>query len=138
MVLLRVSKRLLAHFHQRFEAQDLSPGKYSVLMELLALGGGGALMPSELAERIGVTRPTITGLVDGLVKQGLVERAAAANDRRAVRVRLTRAGKRRMGSLLPGQFAAMASIVDGLSKRDRATLRRLLGSIEEKMDGSDE
>ena len=57
--LLRVAKRSLAAFSSEFNRHGLSPGRYAVLMELYQTPAG--LAPSEIAERIGVTRATITG-----------------------------------------------------------------------------
>jgi len=135
MRLLRVSKKLLGHFLLRFTDADLSPGKYSVMMELLSQGERGSLMPSELAARIGVTRPTITGLVDGLVKQKLVVRRASQTDRRKMTIALSEKGRQRMSDLLPGQFDAMADVVSPLTRKERAELARLLQKIEGGLHG---
>ena len=50
-----------------------------------------AKLPSAYQEtkRAGVTRATITGLLDGLERDALVVRAASAHDRRRLTVRLT-------------------------------------------------
>ncbi len=51
-------------------------------------------MASALAERLVVTRPSVTALVDGLVERGLVERRGAPDDRRRVVHALTPKGRR--------------------------------------------
>lgn len=53
----------------------------------------GALPAGQLAQRFGVSRPTITRTVDGLVKKGLVERRVDASDRRVAMISLTAAGQ---------------------------------------------
>ena len=48
---------------------------------------------SRLADKMSVTRPTITALVDGLVAKGWVERQVADDDRRRVDHKVTPAGR---------------------------------------------
>lgn len=47
----------------------------------------------DLAERLGITGATMSGLVDRLVRRGIVERMQDSSDRRVVRVRLTEEGE---------------------------------------------
>lgn len=128
MQLLRVSKLLLKFFYEQFTAQGISPGKYSVLCELLA--AGQPLAPSALAGRIGVRRPTITGLLDGLEKQGWVARVADENDRRRQQIKLTASGERFLHKLLPQQYRLMASVITQLDNTERSRLRRILDKME--------
>jgi DNA-binding MarR family transcriptional regulator len=53
----------------------------------------------DLSDELGVTARNVTGLVDALQRDGLVERLPYPNDRRAVLVRLTPAGERVSGEL---------------------------------------
>src|SRR5579885_3193725 len=84
-------------FLARFGA---SQGKASVLVQLSG-GSQATLTPSELAARCGVTRATVTGLLDGLEREGLVQRARPEQDRRCVAVRLTPKGRRLLDEFLP-------------------------------------
>jgi DNA-binding MarR family transcriptional regulator len=52
----------------------------------------GPMSPSELGERLIVTRATVTGVVDSLERRGYVERSPNPNDRRGIIVELTPAG----------------------------------------------
>jgi DNA-binding MarR family transcriptional regulator len=127
--LLRVAKRSLSAFGGEFARHGLSPGRYSVLMELYQAKAG--LAPSEVAARIGVTRATVTGLIDGLVREGLATLDAAEGaDRRRKAVRLSARGRRLLERLLPGLFARMVGLLAPLSERERRTLQRLLLKIE--------
>lgn len=69
---------------------DLTPPQYRVLGVL----GEGSSLPSALAERLAVRRPTITAVVEGLAARGLVERAPHEEDRRSVTHTLTDKGER--------------------------------------------
>jgi DNA-binding MarR family transcriptional regulator len=67
------------------------PGKISGprLRVLKALMEGGSLRMGDLAVQLGVKPRTITDLVDGLEREGLVVRRPDASDRRVTRLELT-------------------------------------------------
>ena len=52
----------------------------------------GPMSPSELGERLIVTRATVTGLLDSLEQRGFVRRSANPTDRRSLVVQITPAG----------------------------------------------
>jgi DNA-binding MarR family transcriptional regulator len=53
----------------------------------------GTMPPSELGDRLQVTRATVTGVVDSLERRGFVRRAANPADRRSLLLELTPAGR---------------------------------------------
>jgi len=69
---------------------ELSLPQYRVLGVLAE----GASMPSALAERLTVRRPTVTAVVDGLEGRGLVQRTPGSLDKRSVTHTLTLKGQR--------------------------------------------
>jgi long-chain acyl-CoA synthetase len=60
---------------------------------VLAILGDGCEPASVLAEKLAVSRPSVTGVVDGLVTRGLVRRDHIEDDRRRIDVGLTDAGR---------------------------------------------
>ena len=97
---------------------NVRPGlSLSQVLALLALeraGAGGAPM-RELADELGVTVPTTTGLIDRLVREGLAERRPHPTDRRIVLVLPTAEGRdavRRAGAYLAEVMGAVLSDVD--------------------------
>lgn len=73
---------------------DLTLPQYRVLILL----DGGQEAASALAEKLAVSRPSVTGVVDGLVARGLVERHHDRDDRRRVGHELTDPGRRLLGA----------------------------------------
>ena len=73
---------------------ELTLAQYRVLVLL----GEGKEAASALAEKLAVSRPSVTGVVDGLVARGLVERAHDVDDRRRVGHELTAEGRRVLAS----------------------------------------
>jgi len=87
------------------------------------------LKMNELSRRMMVTGGNVTGIVDQLVKEGLVERAAHA-DRRAFRVRLTRAGERAFAEMARAHEEWVVEILAGLGRREHAELFALLAKVK--------
>jgi DNA-binding MarR family transcriptional regulator len=92
----------------------------------------GPRTPAELAEAAGVTRATMTGLVDTLERDGYVKREPDPDDRRMMSVRLTAKGERFLRDFLPGHFKVTAAIMATLSETERKTLVRLLTKIQQR------
>jgi DNA-binding MarR family transcriptional regulator len=126
---LRVSKKLLGAFSETFALRGLSPGRYAVLMALFARDV--PLAPSEIAEQLGVTRATVTGLIGGLLGDGLVAYVSAdADDRRRKAIALTAKGRRLLKEVVPEVFLQMAGLFAPLSGNERSRLLKLLNKVE--------
>lgn len=86
----RVIARLARQVELGLAPLDLSLSQYRVLSFL----SDGSAAASALADKLTVTRPSVTGVVDGLVARGLVQRDPDPDDRRRVGHRLTGEGHR--------------------------------------------
>ena len=78
-------------------------------------------------------RTTITRVIDGLVRRGLVERARDPSDRRAVRVRRTRAGRALHARLVPVVQDVIESAFAGVSAAERKTLFATLARVHDNL-----
>lgn len=105
----------------------LSEGRFVLLFLLDAAPGG--LAPNVLAERASVTRATVTGLLDGLEREVLIERQADEQDRRALRIVLTRKGKQLAKRVFDQHGRWIASLYGNLSTTERQQLAGLLGKV---------
>ncbi len=82
--------------------------------------------PIEALRRVlGLSHPATVRLVDRLVAQGLVERAAG-EDRRSVALRLTDAGARRAVGVLRARAEATAAVLEALAPEEADRLAPLL------------
>jgi len=95
---------------------------------------GGPLRLSELAERMGITAPTASRAVDGLVDLALLERLPDPADRRAVRIDVTKSGRARVEERLALAAAALEPAAATLSAQDRARLASLLTRLADAFD----
>ena len=126
LTLRRVADDLEAAMNRHFAAHGVSHGRFTLMLML----DGGGLSPTELAERIGVTRATISGLLRGLCRDGLVTRRPDPADLRAATAHLTDAGAAQLRAMLPDHFRRLAGVVGGLSPEERARLVALLRKVD--------
>ena len=117
------------------ERHDMSEGRMSVLWRLRVKGSSTL---GELAESLDVSPRNITGLVDHLEKDALVERFAAPEDRRATRVRLAPAGKQKLHDIKNQIGSPRHGVVEGFAEQDLIQLRHLLLKLVRNMTASKE
>lgn len=136
--LLRTSDSVSLVSDKVFADQSLSRGRFSVLMILsqCAEMDTDPKSPTEIADAIGVTRATMTGLIDTLERDGLVERTPDAADRRMMKLKLTPAGLALLRNFLPGYFRCISSLLRPLDHDERKTLVALLGKITQSAESA--
>lgn len=88
------------------------------------------LKMNELSRHLMVTGGNVTGIVDPLEQEGLVERAPEPRDRRAYRVRLTHAGRKAFAEMARTHEEWIVALLGGLSRREHAELYRLLAKLK--------
>ncbi|MBM3648680.1 MAG: MarR family transcriptional regulator [Alphaproteobacteria bacterium] len=102
--LLRVQRTVEAELRERLKRSfDTTLPRFDVLAALYRTPDG--MLMSDLSRFLLVSNGNVTGIVDRLVSEGLVERARRNGDRRTSIVRLTRAGR--------ASFQAMAAVHEG-------------------------
>lgn len=109
-------------------ALELSPSAFNVLMALRNTPGH-VLEPYELSERLLVSRPSVTGLLDTLQRKYLILRRPHLQDGRRVLVELTETGHRLLDRHFPDHYAGLNTLVGDLSADEMATLVTLLRRI---------
>ena len=102
---------------------ELSLPQYRVL----GLLAEGVSIPSALAERLTVRRPTVTAVVDGLEIRGLVQRTPGDLDKRSVTHTLTTKGQRLLAKANAAVDARLTDIAASLD--DPALTRQALDSL---------
>jgi len=120
----------------RLAPHGLSEGRFIVLF--LLHGAGGTLPPHELAERAGVTRAPISGLLDGLQRDGLLQRRTDAEDGRRLQIVLTARGKRLAGDLFDQHTQWIGGLFNGLDSSEQAQLSLLLEKVWRHTDAGQE
>ncbi len=115
-LLARASHAISAEFHEQLRRRGVSVPVWRVLASLV--GGDGETVTG-LAAVCLLQQPTMTKLLDRMVRDGLVQRAQDAQDRRVVRIRLTSRGEDMVANLLEvarqheAEVLARHDLVDG-------------------------
>lgn len=85
---IRILARLARVAEQACQESGISLPQYRLLVSI----SGQPQRASELAARVGVSRPTLTSLVNGLARNGLLRRSPVDSDRRGIQLETTQAG----------------------------------------------
>src|SRR5260370_21860642 len=126
---LKVAGRFVHLLQERWaEAHGLTEGRMRVLFRLYRCGDTPL---GDLAENLESTPRNITGLVDHLERDGLVERVPDAEDRRSVRARLTEAGKTRIEATCQDGTEHQCEGAAAFSKGELAQLPHLVANLVE-------
>jgi len=129
MNLLRTADMMFAEKGKFLSQIGLSQGRFTVLM--LLNGCSDDSTPAGLADKAGVTRATMTGLIDTLERDGFVVRETDPADRRTLIVRLTEDGQAFVRAMSPGWGRCVSAVVAPLSEEERGTLTQLLQKIQQ-------
>ena len=126
----RVLARLARQVEHALADLELSLAQYR-LLAYLAKGDEAA---SRLADKLAVSRPSVTALVDGLVKRGFVERHAREDDRRRIDHVLTPAGRAALDAADDAANAKLADLAQRLPGDALTDALAALGAAEETLD----
>lgn len=123
--LLRTADFLLREFEGFFKVHGLTEPRYNALRILRGAGKDG-LPCLEVAARMVTRAPDITRLLDGLEREGLVERRRDGPDRRVVRALATAKAVRLLDRIEGELMAIHARQLGHMSDAELKTLCRLL------------
>ncbi|HEV7715107.1 MAG TPA: MarR family transcriptional regulator [Steroidobacteraceae bacterium] len=136
---LRLWLRLLActnqvenRIRQNLQAKFATTLPRFDLMAQLERAKDGLRM-SELSQRMMVTGGNVTGITDGLEKEGLVTREVDATDRRVFRVKLTAEGQRQFGRMASEHEQWVIELFGGLSTKQKNLLLESLGELKRQI-----
>ncbi len=120
------------HMQRWADSHGLSEGRLQVLFRLRH-APGHALAMAGLAEALNVSPRNITGLVDHLEKDGLVERVPDPTDRRSVLARLTEPGARKIESIWREGIERELPLVEGFTREELVQLRHVCLRLFQRM-----
>ncbi len=122
--ILRTSDQFENRLGRLFREHGLTASQYNVLR---ILRGEGKPLPSlEIADRMIQVVPAITGLIDRLERQQLVQRRRCTEDRRVVYVEITSKAKAILKKLDQPLQELHQQLLGHLSKKELGELTRLL------------
>lgn len=127
-LIAKAYQRLFASFRQRLEPYGVTPQQFALLAFLWKQDG---LSQAELSEDTEIDRTTLSGMVDRLEKQGLVERCSQPGDRRVCLVQLSEAGRKMEQVLVPLSLEVRKRFSQALKPGEYEQLCQLLAKFRE-------
>ncbi|HYM40782.1 MAG TPA: MarR family transcriptional regulator [Thermoplasmata archaeon] len=109
---------------RRHRSLNISVPQFRVLTFLERRSGGSL---SDVAERVGLSLPAMSRLIDGLVERKLLTREDSPADRRRIALRITETGRDLVRTAREGALERLAEMLGSLSGDERA---RVIESME--------
>ncbi len=113
------------------EPHGILTAQWSVLRILWDIEG---LTQVELAERMRVEKASLTGVLEGMERRGLIIRERNAEDRRKINITLTAQGRRLKPQLLPHAARINRKATRGMTEAETLELRRLLEKVIQNLE----
>ena len=120
----RAAIRLLRGLRREDRAAGISPPRLSALSVIVF---AGPLSLADLAAAEDVKPPTMSRIVEALVRAGLASREADPADRRMVRIAATEAGRT---LLIEGRARRVRALTGRLARLGESELRALMRGVE--------
>ncbi len=130
MTVLTTAQRIDAACAELLARYDLSEGR---LAALLAAADGPGITPRMLGDRLDVTSATVTGLLDRLERDGLIQRQPHATDRRTYTITTTAAGDTLIAGLVPVYADWLRQLGTGIGTAERGTATLVLAAVQQNL-----
>jgi DNA-binding MarR family transcriptional regulator len=129
--LVRVYGLLGRVMHPYFARHGISGSQWGVLRTLYRAEQEGDTLVrlTDLSERLIVRPPSLTGVIDRLVRMGLVGRGTSERDRREKPVHLTAEGRTLVAKILEKHDQKIDTLLAGLNEAEQQKLQTLLGRL---------
>jgi MarR family transcriptional regulator, transcriptional regulator for hemolysin len=128
--IMDVARLLKTYADQRARQFGISRAQWAVLVRIDRSEG---LKQSELAELLDLQPISLTRLLDRLADNGLIERRADPNDRRANRLYLKPAAKPLLGRLTELGADLMETVLEGLDAKSIDRMLNELGTLKDNL-----
>jgi DNA-binding MarR family transcriptional regulator len=131
--LLRVTRMIEGELRERLKARfGTTLPRFDVMAALSRAPGG--MMMSEVSRFLLVSNGNVTGIVERLVADGLVERTAREGDRRASVVQLTARGRAAFDEMARAHAGWIEELLGGIDSADAETVAGTLAAFRSRWE----
>lgn len=123
-----LSRKITRTYKDSVASLGLTHGQFFMLIVLYDEDG---VLPSRLADKTALDRPTTTGLLDRLERDGWIERRFDQTDRRTVRVHLTPKALEHRAAILSTYEEINGRFLKKYSDEEWLQLQSLLARLDE-------
>ena len=121
---VQTSEAVSRHVQARLRNAGITPVEFEVLLALLK--NKETMNPTEISRRIHRNKNTLTGVIDNMERDGLVERKRSRKDRRVINIRATGRGRELYGRLAEPIGKIVFDAMSCFRKEELAEFSRLL------------
>jgi DNA-binding MarR family transcriptional regulator len=125
----RVSLLVTAALKKEFASSGVEQVKPAYLCVLMSLWQEDGLKVIELSKKAGLEPSTMTGLLDRMERDELVERTTDLTDRRVLRIHLTKIGRQVRDPVLKVVDRVITKVFAGIRQDDIAQIKNLLRHV---------
>jgi DNA-binding MarR family transcriptional regulator len=127
-----VALHLMRAMRKPDESAGISRARLSALSVIVFFPG---VTPAALAQAEGVTRPTVTSLIQGLEADGLIARKSPGSneDGRFVRLFPTALGERKLQEARAARLSSIENALADLNAAEREAISRALDALEPRV-----
>lgn len=123
----RITRKITRYYRDKISVFGLTHGQFFMLV---AIFEEESLFPSQLAAKTALDRPTTTGLLGRLERDGWIERRHDSNDRRALRIHLSPKAEKNRNSILSIFEKINSQFVNRYSRQEWKLFQSLLNRLE--------
>ena len=132
IAVLEFASVILSTMESHFARYGLSQGRFTVLMFLFHFPDV-TWTPASLASAAGVSRATMTGLVQGLERDEWVVRAPDPDDGRRFVIDLSESGRSRFPGVISDHFGRFGAALAGVGEGEHVAFRDALGAFRDRV-----
>lgn len=122
-------RQMQREYDELLETFQLSESKF-IILNFLNHAKDSQLLPSEIAEKLGASRPTVSKLLRGMEKSQFVRKIASEHDKRSIYFQMTPKGRQAFESFLPDNFTSVQTFFSEFNANDLSQLNTLLKKID--------
>jgi DNA-binding MarR family transcriptional regulator len=130
-------RKYLRHFEREVETQNISNNCCGVTLTqchtLLELDHHDNISLKELSQKLGLDKSTLSRIVEGLVNLGLVDREVPKNNRRTIKIKLTKQGISVCNKINTANNLYFQNVLNSLSKEQLPIFLDSFKTIVSKM-----
>jgi len=125
-----IMRKISREYNARYQQYGITIGQSFVLFDLLDYDGSSV---KDIASRIQLDSPAVTGLIDRLSREDLVHRVEDHTNRRSVKISLTPKGRSLAEEILPIAHEYNQHIKDTIESFDVPVFERSLISLQNNL-----
>lgn len=128
LAIYKTGSKLINDFEEFLKPFNISHGRFSILLTLYRYLDT-PLYPSDIAEALEISRPTVAVMLKKLVRDGQVIKMADENDKRKSKLKLSKQGFQLLEKIIPVYNKQIVKFASNLTDDEKKLLMELLAKV---------